>query len=467
MDIKEQAKLFENGTKFIKLLRPATIGDGILKISATEQRSLIQRYDDEIHRFSVLKFVPASGAATRMFKRIFEWIDAPEKFKVEIEDFFKKVEQLAIFEQWMQAADAADVETFESGLDSKVSWLRLLVDANSMNLANKPKGILHFHLYEKPETPLFEHLSEGAAYALHNSKSKLHFTVSPEHEGAFRDAVSSASKSFQEVEFDVDFSHQNLNTDTMVMDLANQPIIADGKLIRRPGGHGALIYNVSQLNADIVFIKNIDNVCHRQLLKETVKYKKLLGGTLLSLRSDLKLLHSKIKKGVVDLDLIREIRDKWDLRIPFDYPEISSYLARPIRVCAMVKNEGEPGGGPFWCADLFTGESLQIVEQSQIDTKNSGQRALMKSATHFNPVDLCCSLIDLEGKKIDILQFVDKETYLITEKTLDGKPIKVLEWPGLWNGSMANWITVFVEVPLITFNPVKELADLFRPAHNF
>jgi len=467
-DIAYQLQCFERGTNYVQLLRPATVGDGIFRLTDKERKQAVATFEEKAPTLRLLKFVPASGAATRMFKRIYQWIASREDYRQEINAFFERVEELAFFEEWLQAADKADVETFASGLESKVRWLELLVSETGVDYANKPKGLIPFHLYDTAATPLEEHLLESVQYAAGDAGASLHFTVSPEHEEAFNALVAEVMPRVpgsEDTTLSVSYSHQKKSTDTIAVTHENLPVEEGGRLAFRPGGHGALIHNLNDLDADIVFIKNIDNVCHRRLLPETVEYKKVLAGTLLHLRKDLKELHEQVSKGLVDQVSIQLLRDKWRIRIPKDYKKLRQYLQRPIRVCGMVKNEGEPGGGPFWCLDKHTGESLQIVEQSQVDTARSRQSMIAASATHFNPVDLVCSVRDLEGQKIDLLEYVDKDLYFISNKSISGKEIKALEWPGLWNGAMADWITIFVEVPIVTFNPVKELGDLLRPAH--
>lgn len=467
-EIERQLACFKRGTRYVQLLRPATVDDGIFRLNEKEKNRAITAFENQSKDIKLLKFVPASGAATRMFKRIYQWITTPETHRAEIDAFFERVEELAFFEEWMQAADKADVETFASGLESKVRWLQLLVGEPGLNHANKPKGLIPFHLYEQPATPLEDHLHEAMLYASNGVEACVHFTVSPEHEEGFRQLVKSTIEKMAlpaELKLHVDFSHQQKNTDTIAVNSQNIPMEDQGRYVFRPGGHGALIHNLNELQADLVFIKNIDNVCHRRLLPETVTYKKILAGTLLQLRADLQEVYGQVSKGLVDQVSIQQLRDKWRIRIPKDYKNLKKYLHRPMRVCGMVKNEGEPGGGPFWCLDKHTGESLQVVEQSQVDLGKSRQAMIISSATHFNPVDIVCSLKDLEGNKIDLRQYVDTDLYFIAGKSIAGQDIKALEWPGLWNGAMANWITVFVEVPISTFNPVKELGDLLRPTH--
>ncbi len=469
VSIAYQQSLIQQGGSYIKLLRPATIGGGIYRFDEQRRDALIRRFNDAANRLDMIKFVPASGAATRMFKRIYMWIADAETHKEDIEAFFTKVEAFAFFEEWVTAADQADLETFEAGLQSKVSWLKLLVDPSYLGLAQRPKGLIPFHQYgEIVHTPVVEHLKEGMAYAAQHKLARITFTVSPEHEEGFKEEVQHwiQQEPFKQVKWDIAFTHQDPSTDTIALDEAGKVVEAeDGKPLRRPGGHGALIHNLNDLDADMVFIKNIDNVAHDRLLATTAAHKKVIAGLLLEFRADLKSLHADLHKGLVDEQLINDLRDKWGLRIPRDYKKLKAYINRPIRVCGMVKNEGEPGGGPFWTIDQHTGESLQIVEKAQIDPADSRQQRIAEGATHFNPVDLVCYLKNMDEDPIDLLDYVNGEQYFTVEKTQEGRVIKGLEWPGLWNGTMAHWITLFVEVPMETFNPVKELQDLFRENH--
>lgn len=463
---ESQIRKFEEGTKYVQLLRPATVGGGIIRLTSKEQAAAVKRYN-EATGVVPMKFVPASGAATRMFKGVLQWIDNPQAHQEEIDAFFDRAEDFIFFDQWLEAANNADVETYEAGIPSKVKWLQLLVSEEGLGFTSKPKGLLPFHAYPEAATPIVEHLKEAMDYAVSDNKARLHFTVSPEHRSAFEEevAILLAQSPFSEIEWEIGFSHQDPETDTVAVDEKNTLIEVDGQVLRRPGGHGALIHNLNALDADLIFIKNIDNVAHGRLLKETVQHKKAIAGILLELREDLQHLNRELGKGLIDEVHIRELRDKWKIRIPKDFQKLKAYLKRPIRVCGMVKNQGEPGGGPFYTTDSFTGESLQIVEQAQIDKKDSRQRHILSNATHFNPVDLVCYVKDLKGRPIDLTQYVDDDLYFIAQKSHQGIDIKALEWPGLWNGGMAHWITIFVEVPIETFNPVKVVSDLLRPAH--
>lgn len=468
-DIQNQVALITAGTQYVKLLRPCSVGDGIFRLHRNEVKAAVALFENAASSLSIEKFVPASGAATRMFKSVFQWIENPKKHEEEINKFFKKAEVLASFEDWVLCADRCDVETFEGGLASKVSWLKLLVSDEGLGFAQKPKGVLPFHQYGSLyRTPIAEHLVEATRYASQDGNCKLHFTISEQFQDLFEAAVEAALNltELQGYNFDISFSYQQANTDTIAVNKDNDPFLLNDEFVFRPGGHGALIHNLNALKSDLVFIKNIDNVCHQTHIETTVTYKKAIAGKLLELREDLLVLRGHLKKGLLDEREIQILREKWQIRIPKGYRALQAFLARPIRACGMVVNEGEPGGGPFWVQDEVLGESVQIIEQSQVDLKDSAQSIALKKASHFNPVDLVCMLKDLDGNSIDLTQYINQEQYFIASKSVNGKEIKALEWPGLWNGAMANWITIFVEVPISTFNPVKEFKDLFRAPHN-
>jgi len=464
-EIQDQLELFQKGTQHVKLLRAAMAGKGIHAFNRERRLDLVDTYRTEMPKHSVVKFVPASGAATRMFGKMYTWVGAPPANRKEINKFFKEITRFAFFEEWARCAEANGIDTYEGGLDSKVKWLKLLLNGD-LGYAKMPKGLIPFHFSEKLETPVEAHLNEALLYGNGVGGPEVHFTINKNFEPQFQAMVDTFNAGLTDQEVRATYSYQDSKTDTIAVQTNGDPLTDEsGQFVMRPGGHGALIHNLNKIEADVVFIKNVDNTGHPRLMSDTVRSKELIGGTLLDIRRELIALNKQVSKGLVDAVTIDQVRDKWNLRVPRDYLKLKEYLRRPVRVCGMVKNEGEPGGGPFWCLDKFTGESLQIIEQSQVDTSQMRQEMILNSATHFNPVDLVCSIRDLDGNKIDLLEFVNHDQYFISEKSVADQKIKALEWPGLWNGAMANWITVFVEVPSSTFNPVKELEDLLRPAH--
>jgi hypothetical protein len=361
-------------------------------------------------------------------------------------------------------------------------FIYYLLSPECFDFAKMPKGVLPFHKYNTHiSTPVEEHLNECAFYATSNSVSHLHFTVSEEHKYLFEqiiDSVKGKVETESKTKLLVNFSYQDSATDTIAVDLNNQPFRNEkGQLVFRPAGHGALINNLNNLDADVIFIKNIDNVIQNHI-QEITLYKKALAGILLNLQGLIFQYLRQIEEKLVnenDIEtIIRFINEKLNIEVIEDFNKytlenkiafVKDKLNRPIRVCGMVINEGEPGGGPFWVNDLKGNPSLQIVESSQVDTNNPEQSQILRKATHFNPVDLICATKGYNGKKFDLLQFVDHKTGFIVTKNKNGKDLKSYELPGLWNGAMAKWITVFVQVPLVTFNPVKTVNDLLKPAH--
>jgi hypothetical protein len=361
-------------------------------------------------------------------------------------------------------------------------FINVMLAPEHFDFCNKPKGILPFHKYTTHiATPIEEHLNESAFYASSNDTSFLHFTISESHQKQFEKIIAAVKGKVEkesETKININYTYQKKATDTIAVDLENKPFrFEDGSLFFRPGGHGALIENLNNLDADIVFIKNIDNVIQNHI-ESIALYKKALGGILTGLQDQIfgyleQIEQHSIKEKNIE-KIITFLKDSLNVTVIEDFSKytlehkisyISYILNRPIRVCGMVKNEGEPGGGPFWVRDLKGNISLQIVETSQIDLQNPAQAEILAASTHFNPVDLVCGVKNYKGEKFDLHEFVDYNSGFIVNKNKNGKEIKAYELPGLWNGAMAKWITIFVEVPLITFNPVKTVNDLLKSAH--
>ncbi|GAB4377767.1 MAG: hypothetical protein Kow0075_06840 [Salibacteraceae bacterium] len=467
-DLDYQKELLQRGTNYVKLLRAATTGKGITKLDSKGAKRATKLFEDQGAGYELLHFIPASGAASRMFKRVRQWLADPKTYRSEIKGFFKRAEELPFFDEWLEKANEKDLVTFESGLEAKVEWLRLLISPDGLNLAAKPKAVIPFHRYEKDSaTALEEHLIMAKEVSP-SKPCRVHFTVAKDAWPVFEDALKKIFEKgeLQAEDFSIEHSEQPDWTNTIALDNDGNVVCEGGEPIMRPGGHGSLIHNLNDIQAELIFIRNIDNVCRREVLPEVSNARKMLAGTLIELRNDLSALYEQMGKGLVDETSIEEVRTKWGVRIPKDYTKLSQFLKRPIRVCGMVKNEGEPGGGPFWCLDKFTGESLQIIEQSQVNVKDMRQSMILKSSTHFNPVDLVCCVVNFEGQHINLLDFVDSDQYFVSDKTHGEIEIKALEWPGLWNGSMANWITLFVEIPSVAFSPVKEITDLLKANHS-
>ena len=485
--IAEQLACFEKGFPFLKLDGAASIDKGILRPTNAELDSYLQAWDAyKQGEKTIVKFVPASGAASRMFKNMFEFLGA--EYEIPTTDFEKKffanVHNFAFFNDLNAACEknnSKSIDTLVAEGNYKAVVANLLENAG-LNYGALPKGLLKFHSYEDGvRTPLEEHLVEGALYAAGKTgKVNVHFTVSTEHRELFQALVAEKVAQYAQkygIEYKVSFSEQKPSTDTIAADMDNNPFRDNGKLLFRPGGHGALIENLNDLDADIVFIKNIDNVVPDRLKDETVTYKKLIAGVLVSLQQKafdyLELLdggkytHEQLEEIIrfVQQDLCCRKTDIKDLEDAELVIYLRKKLNRPMRVCGMVKNVGEPGGGPFLAYNPDGTISLQILESSQIDMNDAEKKAMFEKGTHFNPVDLVCAVRDYKGNKFNLVNYVDKATGFISYKSKSGKELKALELPGLWNGAMSDWSTVFVEVPLGTFNPVKTVNDLLREQH--
>jgi hypothetical protein len=494
--IEQQLLDFKNGFPFTRLHAPATRENGIRTFNEKEIHELITNFDRTAKDLKLVKFVPASGAATRMFKHLFEFMEEPASRKKDpkmMEDndfnsvgyFFSHLNKFAFYDDLkrIMARNGLNIdECLATREYDKI--LTFVLGPEGLNYGNLPKGIIKFHHYGTfARTATGEHLVEGAHYCADRAKRvTVHLTVSPEHLSSFRDLIAYVQPYYESmfgVLYDISFSVQKPSTDTIAVDLDNEPFREkDGSLVFRPGGHGALIENLNDLDCDIVFIKNIDNVVPDRLKAETYRYKKLLGGLLLQMQSKASGLLKALDKKPPSEDVIAEAVQFCESQANVTFPDGFAYwleskkvkflqdiLDRPIRICGMVKNEGEPGGGPFWVKNREGEVSLQIVESSQIDLKNNEQKKIFASSTHFNPVDLVCSLKNHKGEKFDLHHFIDPDAGFISTKSKDGKQLKALELPGLWNGAMAKWITVFVEVPIVTFNPVKTVNDLLRDQH--
>lgn len=471
-EINQQVDFFRKGFPWMNLGKAATPSDGVLQLSLEEIEKYQQIFDQKKTELSILKMVPASGAATRMFKSLFEHLTEDKENK-ESKVFFDRISEFAF---------APELKKLLPEWSTEKEILEKLLLSYGLDYGSLPKGLLAFHYYpEGPRTPLEEHLVEAAAYASNGKTARLHFTVSPEHRGRFEELVNRVVPAMETqfgIKFDITFSEQKPSTDTVAVDLNNELFReADGSLLFRPAGHGALLENLNDLTADIIFIKNIDNVVPDKLKEPTIVYKKVLGGLLLEILEQVKELNWKLENVHTEATInevkkfasnylgiqLAENFDKKALSDKLDF--LQNTLNRPTRICGVVKNTGEPGGGPFWCKDADGNSTLQLVESAQVDTANAAQMAIFTGSTHFNPVDLVCSTKDLQGQPFDLLKFRDMSTGFITEKTKDGRKLKAQELPGLWNGAMAYWNTIFVEVPLETFNPVKSVNDLLRDAH--
>ena len=485
--IENQLNEFKTGFPFLRLEAAASVERGIVATTA-ESRDKYEKCWEQFKAAGnkVVKFVPASGAASRMFKDMFAFVDAEyDKPTTDFEKkYFDNIEKFAFYDELNEAClknEGKDIPTLLADGNFKAVASQML-RPEGLNYGQLPKGLLLFHKYaEGPRTPMEEHLVEAALYAASNGEAHIHFTVSHEHMPLFRQKVADKADFYAKkygVKYDISFSEQKPSTDTVAANPDNTPFRnADGSLLFRPGGHGALIENLNEIDADVIFIKNIDNVVPDRLKDETITYKQVIAGVLVSLQQKafeyLRLLeagtynHDKLEEIIrfVQQDLccrkadIKELEDA-DLVI-----YLREKLNRPMRVCGVVKNVGEPGGGPFLTYNQDGTVSLQILESSQIDKNNAEYMEMFTMGTHFIPVDLVCAVKDYKGQPFNLPDFVDRTTGFISSKSKNGKELKALELPGLWNGAMSNWNTVFVEVPLGTFNPVKTVNDLLREQH--
>ncbi len=496
-DVEQQIENFQKGFPFIKLAAAATPGNGLHSFDDSKVEELKKAFDENYKDYDLLKFVPASGAASRMFKHLLEFMakydgseEAIEKMNKDkgfnsVWYFFEHIKNFAFYEDLKTSLleEKHNIDELLKQKDYKTILEYFLTD-KGLNYALKPKGLLQFHNYEDgPRLAVEEHLVEAAHYSTDiDNIANLHLTVSPDHENDFKKQVELKKGKYADqlgVTYKIEYSNQMPQTDMIAVDMNNKAFRTDdGKLLFRPGGHGALIENLNQLDTEIVFIKNIDNIVPDRLRETTYTYKKVIGGLLFELQDKTFEYLEMLDDGNVDEKTLEEIkdfaRDDLSIFIPIAFEGYDTMdkidflfqkLNRPMRVCGMVKNEGEPGGGPFWVEDENEQLSLQIVESSQMDLNDTEQKKIVASATHFNPVDLVCGIRDFRDNKFNLSDFVDPNTGFISIKSMGGRELKAQELPGLWNGAMADWITVFVETPIITFNPVKTVNDLLREQH--
>lgn len=452
--IAQQITNLKNGPKELNLVKPCTIGDGIKRLTESEMESMVKNYDALVVNKSLNRFTPASGAATRMFKHLYE----KEGNVNLVDEFIKNINKFAFY----KSTGILDEDSTNDKIDKVLS-------SDGLNYGSLPKALIDFHKYEDEiRKSIDDQLIEGVSYVKSNGKANFHFTVSKEHQKAVQDHLDQVLPAYSKkygVEFEISFSTQLKSTDTVALDLNDELVYTDqGALLLRPGGHGSLIYNLNQINDDIIYIKNIDNIVREEKQDEIIKYKKVLGGHLLKLQSEIfeilgELENDKISEIRWD-EIVHFLNKELNINIDRNKEEVTQVLNRPIRVCGMVKNEGKAGGGPFWVDD-----SVQIVESAQMNLSKDNVALMLQNATHFNPVDLVCGVKDAQGNKYDLTKYIDEETFFVASKSYQGREINVLEHPGLWNGAMANWITVFVEVPVSTFHPVKTVNDLLGEAH--
>lgn len=487
-NVQIQLDNFKKGFPYLEIISSASVDKGILKIDETRQSDFLSKWDDYLaENKQVVKFVPASGAASRMFKDLFEFVSS-DQLEPETnfeKKFFAEIQRFAFYDDLNAVCEKNNGKSIDELIRGKKykDIVNNLLTADGLNYGNLPKGLLKFHSYpDGNRTAMEEHLAEGALYTgSKNGNVTIHFTVSPEHRPLFVKRVNDKKTKYENlynVKYDISFSEQKSSTDTVAADAENKPFRdKNGKMFFRPGGHGALIENLNDIDADVIFIKNIDNVVPDHYKTDTVLYKKLIAGVLITLQEKIFTYSELIESGQYTSEQIREIihfvQNELNIRNAetkiLEDAELVLYLKskleRPLRVCGMVKNVGEPGGGPFFAVNSDETVSLQILESSQIDLKDPEKKEMFEKGTHFNPVDLVCAVRNHKGEKYDLPTFVDKNTGFISEKSKDGRELKAMELPGLWNGAMSDWNTVFVEVPVSTFNPVKTVNDLLRKEH--
>jgi len=477
--VRKQILLYKNKSKTLRLNRECKVGDGIYKITSSQNKKIIQYYEQSQKKNKIVKFVPASGAASRMFSY---WHNlAQQKEPVTLYDknvFFRDLKKMPFY-PLIKNDERARQLIINNNIKELLSFM---LSDEGLNLTDRPKALVLFHRYSDTDmrTPLEEHLYEAGKYC--KNICSVHFTISLEHRKSINEIIMAVKKRYEKqhnVQYKIHLSYQSSATNIIAVDYDNKPLRdKDGKLIFRPGGHGALLENLNTLEADLIFIKNIDNVVPEILCDKIIPYKKILGGLALQTRDQIFDILRRIEEEKIDkeqIELITEYcKDKLNIVFPPEFyisklqkrkRIIFSLLNRPLRVCAMVRNTGEPGGGPFWVAEKNKTQTLQIVESAHVDKKSASQMKIWSQALYFNPVDIACCTKNYQGKIFDLKKYVNKDTYLITSKTEKGRKIKVQELPGLWNGSMHSWNTIFVELPLITFNPVKTVYDLLRPQH--
>lgn len=489
--VGDQIQTFKTGILPITLAKAAVISDGILRLSAQEQEQLIHYFETERNHLELLKFVPASGAASRMFTALFNFLETYNPAQETLSAYVERTGDIVL----QKFSDYREHFPFYDRVMNRISgraanedeevyyFIHEMLSEDRLNYGDYPKALLPFHQYSsETATPFEEQVKEAARYAKTRGKVHLHFTISKQHETLFKAEESKVVPKIAQATdtgFTITYSYQKPYTDTIAVTIENQPFRdSQGAIVFRPGGHGALLENLNEQDADIIFIKNIDNVMVDRNLEEMAKHKKMLAGLLLKIQTQAFNYAEELESGSLSslkTAAIKTFLEKEvNVRFPENYADMSAEaqhtllkdkINRPLRVCGMIQTGEDSGGGPFWVKNTTGYTSLQIVESVQIDRTNKTQAAIVKNATHFNPVDLVCGIRNHKGEKYNLLQFADAKQGFITMRTKEGKTVKALELPGLWNGGMAFWNTVFVEVPRATFNPVKTVTDLLKPTH--
>ncbi|MCM1070629.1 MAG: DUF4301 family protein [[Clostridium] fimetarium] len=487
--LESQLDQFKSGFPYLKIYDSARPGEGITVLDAEGEKAAVARWDKFLaDGGTVTKFVPASGAASRMFKALFAFVDSADERAAEgsdVDKLLKGIHDVAFFGELNAVCERVHGKSVDQLLaeGKQKEIIAAIIKEDGLNYGNLPKGLLTFHhAAEGTRTPVEEQLMEGAQSARQaDGAVNMHLTVSGSHREGFEKKLAEAVPAIESrmgVKIHVDMSEQKPSTDTVAVNDDNTPFREEGHLVFRPGGHGALIQNLNEIGTEVVFIKNIDNVVPDNQRAATLQYKKVIAGYLMELHDKAAAYMDLLDSRSFNEANLNEICGFLRSKFSFDAPELDalkgeeladylrSKLDRPMRVCGMVRNEGEPGGGPYITRNSDGSRSLQILESSQIDLSKEENRDMMAKATHFNPVDLVCYVRDYKGGKYDLPSYVDPETGFISSKSLHGRSLKALELPGLWNGAMSDWLTAFVEVPIATFNPVKTVNDLLRPVHS-
>lgn len=489
-DLLNQLSQIRNGFPYLRLAGSATVGKGIERLTPQQEAEAIDRWNEFLAEGgTVTKFVPASGAASRMFKALYSFLNSENEVPEPGSDVSKLIDNL----ENLPFLDSLD-SVLQKGFGKNAITLRsdgrykdiiqAILDPEGMNYGNLPKGLLIFHRYpdnKRVRRAFEEQMAEGAQTAASNGKVNLHFTVSSNHRKLFEEMIDASKPEMEAsygVKYNISLSEQKPSTDTVAANPDFTPFRDDkGNIVFRPGGHGSLIENLGDIDSEVVFIKNIDNVVPENARQDTIRYKKILGGILMLTHDSIERYLKELKAGNVSRNRLLEIltfvenilKTRREGIENLTDKELKEYLIakldRPLRVCGMVRNEGEPGGGPYLAYNQDGSYSPQILESTQIDTTNSESAAMMSHATHFNPVDLVCYLRDANGDAYDLKKYIDNNTGFISHKSSNGRDLLALERPGLWNGAMSDWSTIFVEVPATTFNPVKTVNDLLRPIH--
>ncbi len=467
--MKEYHSILVNGYPFIQLTASCQLGRDIKKLDEAQKGYFSDLYRSKNRK--VLKFVPASGAASRMFKDLFAALESGHTSQ-KIDGFFENLDAYAFASELLAAANLQQSTSFTK--EDKMGLLKALLSEDGLNYGAMPKGLIKFHKYSERDkrTAFEEHFHEGAAYAGHSGDVHIHFTVPVETKEEVENHLAGLKKKLEPqlaVKFTITTSVQKESTDTPAIyeDTKEWVELEGGELLFRPAGHGALLENLNQLDADIIFVKNIDNIVPDRMKPATVEYKESLAGCLIEAQEGIFGFLGQMDSGILNRRSCDDFIKRWfgfD-SASFDQHQLREFLNRPLRACGMVKNEGEPGGGPFTVSEATGKPSLQIVEMAQVNLEDQKQKDILQSASHFNPVDLILGTKDYKGQPFDLLKFRKMETGMVVNKTFQGRDIRALELPGLWNGSMHHWNTIFVEVPIETFNPVKTVFDLTREAH--